>query len=681
MRTAHAAFVSSGVLALAATGATQEKLEPLQLMDVFELEHAADPRISPDGARVAYVRSGFDVMTDKAVGRLWIADFDGTRHRPLTTGAGNESSPRWSPDGSRIAFVSNASGSPQIHVRWMDTGESACVSKLRKAPANLAWSPDGAWIAFTMATADEVEPFVELPKAPEGAQWAPAAKVVTKLRYRFDGAGYLPDEHDQLYVMPAEGGSPRQLTEGAIEHSGPLAWTADGSAILLSANRHSERELEPMDTEIYAVSLADGSVATLTQRDGPDHHPIVSPDGASIAYLGFDDRVQGYQVTRLYVMERDGSNPRLLSAEIDRDVEAPRWSPEGDGLWFQVDDHGDTKLAFLPLEGAVEVVAEGLGGTTLGRPYGSGSFDVGPGGRFAFTHTSPARPADIAVGVRGSDDGLLLTRLNDDLLARRELAEVEALEIASSFDGRPIQAWVAKPPGFDPARRYPLILEIHGGPFANYGPRFSAEVQLYAAAGFVVLYANPRGSTSYGEEFGNLIHHAYPGQDYDDLNSCVDAAIERGFANPDELFVTGGSGGGVLTAWIVGKTDRFRAAVVSKPVINWTSFALTADAYNFFYKYWFPGTPWDEPEHYWKRSPLSLVGNVTTPTMLLTGEVDYRTPISETEQYYQALKLRGVDTAMVRIPEASHGIGNRPSHLISKVAHILRWFEVHRATQ
>ena len=223
-----------------------------------------------------------------------------------------------------------------------------------------------------------------------------------------------------------------------------------------------------------------------------------------------------------------------------------------------------------------------------------------------------------------------------------------------------------------------MILEIHGGPFASYGSHFAAEIQLYAASGYVVLYTNPRGSTSYGEEFGNLIHHNYPGEDYDDLISGVNAVIEKGYIDEDNLFVTGGSGGGVLSSWIVGKTNMFRAAAVIKPVINWYSFVLTSDSYNFFYKYWFPGFPWDYQDHYMKRSPLSLVGNVSTPTMLMTGESDFRTPISEAEQFYQALKLRKIDTALVRIPDASHGIASRPSNLIAKVAHILKWFEDHK---
>jgi acylaminoacyl-peptidase len=334
-------------------------------------------------------------------------------------------------------------------------------------------------------------------------------------------------------------------------------------------------------------------------------------------------------------------------------------------------------VAYTDLDGEVTVVAEGLGGMSLGRPYGGGSFSVGGDGMVAYTRTSPLRPADVAVAGRGVEPRIV-TGLNEDLLAHKELGQVEELWWESSVDGRRVHGWLVTPPGFDPDEEYPLVLEIHGGPFSNYGPRFAAEIQLYAAAGNLVLYTNPRGSTSYGQEFGNLIHHAYPGDDYFDLMSGVDAVIERGIVDEDQLYVTGGSGGGVLTAWIVGKTDRFRAAVVQKPVINWASFVLHADGLPFFARYWFGRTPWDDPTHYWERSPLSLVGDVVTPTMLLTGEEDHRTPMSETEQYYGALKLEGVPTAMVRIPGASHSITRRPSNLARKAAYILAWFEKYR---
>jgi acylaminoacyl-peptidase len=322
-------------------------------------------------------------------------------------------------------------------------------------------------------------------------------------------------------------------------------------------------------------------------------------------------------------------------------------------------------------------VASDLGGGDLGRPYGGGSYSVSAAGRVAYTWTRPEVPADVAVAALGVPPKVL-TQLNGDLLPQRHLGTTEEIWFESSHDRRKIQGWIVRPPAFDATKRYPLILEIHGGPFADYGDRFGAEMQLYAAAGYVVLYVNPRGSTSYGEEFGNLIHHDYPGHDYDDLMSGVDAVLARGYVDPGQLFVTGGSGGGVLTAWIVGKTDRFRAAVSAKPVINWASFVLTSDMTNFFTRYWFPAPPWEKPEEYLRRSPLQYVGNVKTPTMLLTGEQDFRTPISEAEQFFTALKLRKVDTALVRFPGASHELVTRPSQLIAKVGYVLAWFEKHR---
>lgn len=404
--------------------------------------------------------------------------------------------------------------------------------------------------------------------------------------------------------------------------------------------------------------------------------PAVSPDGRYIAYTGFDDREQGYQINRLYIMDIDGSNPRLIATDFDRSVQNPRWAGNN-RIYFLHDDHGIRKLASTTLSGRIRVLAEDIGGTTLGRPYTSGSYTVAGNGAYTVTINSPHRPADLAAGGRQGNPKQL-TRLNDDLFGHKQLGRVIPLNWSSSHDGRTIQGWVVTPPDFDPDNKYPLILEIHGGPFAAYGPNFSVEIQRYAKEGYVVLYANPRGSSSYGEEFGNFIHHAYPGYDYDDLMSGVDAVINKGYVDQDNLFVTGGSGGGVLSAWIVGKTDRFRAAVVAKPVINWISFSLTADFVNFFYRYWFPGYPWEQPDEYLKRSPLSLVGNVKTPTMLLTGESDFRTPISESEQFYVALKLRKIDTALVRIPEAPHAIARRPSNLIAKVDNILAWFEKYR---
>lgn len=667
------ALFAAAVPGAALAQAPQAAAERFQAMDVFSLEYAADPRISPDGRRVVYERRFMDVMTDRERSNLWLIGADGGGHVPLTTGNRTDRSPRWSPDGTRVAYVSTEEDGAQIWVRWIESGEVARLSRVTESPGGLSWSPDGESLAFTMLVpSPPEEPLAELPKKPEGAEWAPAARVFTQMYYRADGPGYLEPGTRQIFVLPAEGGTPRQITFGDFDAGNPT-WSPDGRTILFSAT--PDREGEPLDSEIFEVQLADGATRSLTDRRGPDRAPVVSPDGRHIAYTGFDDRRLGYQVSRLYVMDRDGSGSRELAAELDRDIGGLVWSADSRSIYFQYDTEGDTRVANVSLDGRVRDLAEDLGGNSLGRPYGGGSFSVADNGRFVYTHTTPARPSDLAVGGRGVDGTRVITRLNDDLFSQRELGEVEDIWYTSSHDGRRVQGWIIKPPNFDESRRYPLILEIHGGPFANYGDRFAAELQLYAAAGYVVLYTNPRGSTSYGGEFGNLIHHDYPNNDYHDLISGVDAVIERGYVDPARLYVTGGSGGGVLSAWIVGNTDRFRAAAVQKPVINWFSWALTADSHNFGVRYWFPMAPWEDPEHYMRRSPISRVGNVSTPTMLITGEEDYRTPMSESEQFYQALQLRGVPTALVRIPEASHGITARPSNLIAKVAYVLGWFE------
>lgn len=666
------------VLPLSATSFAQdESLRKFENTDVFQLEYAADPQISPDGSMIAYVRRSNDIMKDRTRSNIWTVSTSDGDHRPILSSKSSYSSPRWSPSGDRLAYVTGAEGGkPQLYVRWMDTGQTALLTNLTQAPQSISWSPDGRQIAFSMFVKGKGPSLAKAPSKPKGADWAEPVKVIEDVVYRFDGAGYAEPGYTQVFVTPADGGTPRRLTEGDFNHYGPLSWSPDGATLYFSANRNDNWERDPVESDIWSIDVADKSLTKLTTRDGPDDDPLLSPDGARIAFLGFDDTLMGYQTSRIYVMNADGSGRTVLTAGLDRQIDDIAWAGN-DAIIAKYDDRGRTYLARVTLNGEITPLVRDLGGTVLGRPYTSGDYSVNANGDIAYTSGRAFRPADIAMKL-ANGSATRLTRLNDDLFADKTLGAVERITWQSSADGRDVEGWLVTPPGFDPSQKYPLVLEIHGGPFAAYGPHFSAEVQLYAAAGYVVLYANPRGSTSYGDDFANLIHHAYPGQDYDDLISGVDAAIARGFVDEDNLFVTGGSGGGVLTAWIIGKTDRFRAAVVAKPVINWTSFSLTADFYPFFYRYWFDKAPWEDPDAYWARSPLSLVGNVTTPTMVMTGEADYRTPVSEAEQYFQALQLREVETAMVRVPGAPHLIAGRPSNLIAKADNIIAWFERYR---
>lgn len=663
--------------------AADQKSTCLKASDCFDLEFTQDCQISPDGKKVVYVRHFMDIMTDRRYYNLWVVNFDGTGHRPLTTGKYVDVSPRWSSDSSLIIYISNRSGSFQIHKRWMDTGQSVQLTNLQFPPSGISWSPDGKHIAFSSFIPAEREPLVMLPSPPPGAKWAEPARVIDKMFYRLDGEGYLEPGFTHLFIVPSEGGTPRQITRGNFNHGDQFSWTPDGKYLLFSANIKEDSKLRPADsevsenTEVYEVSIETGNVVALTDRKGPDNSPVISPDGKYISYTGFDDRYQGYQITMLYVMNRDGSNSHVLSSNLNRSVLRPRWAKDSRGIYFMYDDFGDKKLGFYTLEGRLKKLIGNIGNGRKAYEVG-GNYSVSRNDRYAITFTRSDVPSDIAVGSKKDPKAKIITAINQDLLSKRVLGKVEEIWYHSSQDQRKIHGWIIKPPAFDPSKKYPLILEIHGGPYANYGDRFDFEKQVWAAHDYVILYTNPRGSTSYGEEFGNLTHHAYPGDDYYDLNSGINAVIEKGYIDPENLFVTGGSGGGVLTCWMIGQTVRFRAAATLFPVINWYSFNLTSDIAFYLNRYWFPGFPWDHQEHYMKRSPISLVGNVKTPTLVLCGEEDFRAPISESEQYYQALRLLNVESVLIRVPGEPHGARKRPSHYMARILYVISWFEKYR---
>ena len=642
--------------------------------DVFALEWAADPQVSPDGKRIVYVRTAFDKRLDRAVGALWMLDLPTRDHRPLITGAGSFSSPRWSPDGDRIAYRASEESGAQLRIRFLDDGADFAVAQFVESPGQFSWSPDGKHLAFSMFVAGETPSFAKPPKAPEGAKWADPVRVFDDLTIRFDGAGWLRKGTEHIFLVSTQGGEPRQLTDGGNDFGNPV-WL-DTATILVEGNEAEDADLNPVESEIYAIEVSNKRRHALTTRVGPDGSPTVSPDGKTIAYTGFDDQRRAYEQSNLYLMNADGSQPRNLTSDYNHPISSPQFAANGRAIYATALIEGENTLVEISLDGRVKRLTGDLGGTSLGRPYASGSFSVASGKALVigYTQQRPDRPADVAV-IRRNDAPQRLTDLNDDALAHIDLAPLQEIQVKSSHDGRSIEAWIATPPGFKADGSYPLILEIHGGPYAMYGPSFAAEIQRYAAEGYVTVYTNPRGSTGYGNDFAQQIDLAYPGNDYDDLISVVDALLEKNYADPKRLFVTGGSGGGVLTAWIVGKTDKFAAAATVKPVINWATMATAGDIGAFVVRNWLKVAPWEDPQLYWRLSPISLVGNVSTPTMVMVGEEDWRTPTWEAEQFYGALKLRKVQTALVRVPGSSHYIAGRPSRLIAKTDNILGWFE------
>ena len=668
-------FFHSFALSLAAvlflmgmSPAAQKNYKLLETETYFEMESVGSPQISPDGKSIIFTRGWIDKINDQQRSNLWIADIEGKRVRELTRGNWRDSSPVWSPDGKKIAFLSERDETTQIHIMWLDTGEVAQLTHLERAAAGLVWSPDGKRLAFTAFVPDD-KPIlnVKLPKRPEGAKWAAPAVLVDRLAWRADGRGWLPKGYTHVFIIDAElGGTPRQVTSGDYSHNDPQ-WSSDGKNIYFSAIRKPDAEYQFGDSEIYAVDLKTLEIKALTDRKGPDGSPRLSPDGKWIAYTGYDDKNYTSHLSSLYLMDSSGGAKRLLAGNLPSSPSNVIWAPDNLGVYYQMEESGENNLYFAGLVGAGKKITKGahvLSGVSAAK-----------NGQAAAILTTSNRPGCLVAFQMMKPDAVKeLVDVNTDILTDVKLGDVEELRFKAP-DGLDLQGWLIKPAEFDPAKKYPMLLYIHGGPWSMYSVAFNWDWQNFAANGYAVLFMNPRGSTGYGQDFVNGIQYSYPGKDYDDLMAGVDAALAKGFIDKDNLFVCGGSGGGVLTAWIVGHTNRFRAAVSMRPVINWHSFVGITDGpswYRQFKKY-----PWEDPLEYAVRSPLNFVANVTTPTMVMTGEADLRTPISQSEEFYRALKMLKKDTLLVRMPEEFHG-WRRPSHRLLQQAYLMAWFEKYR---
>lgn len=661
------AFVAMMLILLSAVAFGQAKPKLLDKETFMEMESIGSPSISPDGKQIVFARTWVDKMKDRYRSNLWIIDIDSGRVRELTSGNHSDSSPVWSPDGKRIAFLSDRDSTTQLHVLWLDTREVAQLTHLEYAPSNLRWSPDGKSIAYT-AFVPNNEPIlpVRLPERPRGAEWARPAVIVDRLQWAADGRGPLPRGFTHVYVVDATlGGTPRKITSGNYSHTSP-EWSADGRTLYVSGIRKPEAEYLRNDSEIYAVDLATLEVRALTDRKGPDANPQVSPNGGWIAYTGYDDKRYTSHISSIYLMDKQGGAKRVW---VENLLSSPRdvtWAADNSGIYFTVEEKGSSHIYFAPVGSAPRKLTNGV--------HIINGLSLANNGQAAAVRTSFHQPGELVTfNIRDAAKMRELVDVNSDVLAGVKLGEAEELWYKSK-DGLEVQGWLIKPANFEPGKKYPMVLWIHGGPWSMYSVAFNWAFQNFAANGYAVLYTNPRGSTGYGQQFVNGIQYSYPGKDYDDLMAGVDAALAKGFIDERNLFVCGGSGGGVLTAWIVGHTDRFAAAVSMRPVINWHSFVGTTDGSSWYHQ--FQKYPWEDPMEFAVRSPLHYVANVKTPTMVMTGEADLRTPMTQSEEYYRALKMLKKETLLVRMPEEYHG-WRRPSHQLLQQLYLMAWFEKH----
>jgi dipeptidyl aminopeptidase/acylaminoacyl peptidase len=687
--------------------------------DLFKFTWIADPQISPDGSTVAFVRVTVNEKDNKYETSLFAVPSTGAEPpRRLTSGI-RDTGPRWSPDGKRLTFVraveKDGKAQPaQIYVLQMDGGEARAITDLTRGASGPVWSPDGTRIAFTSSiSADEVKkPDDPKPEAERKSD----VQVVTRAVYRANGnPGYVDNEHhSHIFTIAVGSGAgdkpqPKQVTDGEFDEGG-VQWAPNGSTLYFVSTRVPEPYYDESDAELYAVPESGGAIVKVAAIDGGISNIAVSPDGQRIAFVGTlrGKPIRSYSQPDLWVVETGsdtGSDPvtnanrgltpiaKNLTADYDFDIgsgiggdqSAPRgqnrkpivWSKDGASLLVVSAEKGSSNLKRVVIAtGKVEPITDGMQDVV--------AFSATPdASRIAATLSTQTNIGDIAVldvarrlQPGGAPGVTQITHVNDDLFRGIQQSQPEEIWY-KSFDGKNVQGWILKPPDFDASRKYPLILEIHGGPHSAYGNTYTHEFQWMAAKGYVVLFTNPRGSTSYGQGFGNIIQYHYPGDDYKDLMAGVDEVLKKGYVDANRLGVTGGSGGGLLTNWTITQTQRFKAAVAQRDIADWYGFWFTAD-FTLFQPTWFRKAPWEDPQDFAARSPITHVANVTTPLMLINGDADYRTPPADGgEMMFRALKYRRIPTVMVRFPRETHELSRsgEPWHRVERLQHIVGWMD------
>lgn len=690
-----AGFAALSIVAFPLAGADRR---PIADTDIYSFQWIGSPQISPDGSRVVYTHVAVNAKHDGYETGLWIVPSGGGAARQLTGGP-RDSSPAWSPDGKLLAFVRVAEkdGKPQpaqIYLLAMEGGEARALTDLPKGASGPVWSPDGRTIAFSSST---IPADFEKKKEGKDAEEKSDVRIIARAVYRYNGEGYLePDRPGHIWTVeipkiPGETPKPKQVTSGEFDESDPV-WSLEASEIYFTSRRVRETYYELPHTDLYVVNAAGGELTKITGLAGAIGRMALSPDGTRMAMegsidVGADGRQRSYSQTDLFLTSlKPGATPKNLTVNYDYDIgggvggdqapprgnssSKPFWSKDGRFVYVASGEEGRANLKRVDAEtGQVAAVTDGNQDVFA---Y-SASADAG---KAALVISTPTNIGDLYVADVASHELRRLTKVNDELLSKVNLTEPEMIWY-KSFDGKRIQAWVQRPPDFQEGKKYPMILNIHGGPHAAYGYTFDHEIQWMAAKGYVVLYPNPRGSTTYGQDFGNVIQYRYPGDDYKDLMAGVDELIARGWVDPDKLGVTGGSGGGLLTNWVIGQTTRFKAAASQRSIADWADFWYTAD-FTLFTPSWFRGAPWEQAEDFKARSPITYIDRVETPLMLIEGESDYRTPPSSGgEQMFRALKYRKIPTVMIRFPGETHELSRSgmPKHRVERLDHIVAWFD------
>lgn len=655
----------------------------VQLADWLDFETVSNPQISPDGQTILYSRTRVDAVKDRRTSSIWIMNVDGSDKRQLMDGG----SANWSPDSKRILFAkADDNGKAQLFVRSQD-GLITQLTHSEHAPRSMAWSPDGQSVAFVARVPKAEEWTIKLPPRPKGADWSPDPVIVDTLHYRQDRVGITNDGFDHIFVVPATGGTPRQITDGdwnvgargigVIAGSPTLAWSPDSRSIAYDGPGEAVPHAQWWRSDIHQVDVKTGDTKRLTSGEGSWRAPTFSPDGQDIAFIGYPDHDRLTPIADVYVMAVNGGAPKTLTKDLADSPSQPYFSPDSRDILFTVGKEGARNIHAVSRAGRMRNVTSGAQVVGLSSLSDSGTLAV------TLTRSDLPRTVATLANLSGVAQPTPLTDVNGDIFEGVTFGDVEEIwydATAENGDEARVQGWIVYPPNYDASRRYPTVLSIHGGPQAMYNSGFNFRFQEFAARGYVVLYVNPRGSTGYGEDFVNSINGAYPGQfDYADLMAGVDLVVDRGIADPDRLFVMGCSGGGVLTTHVIAQTNRFAAAAALCPVTNWIAMSGTTDVSAWLYSF-FDKPFWEDPDPWMENSTISHVGKVETPTLLMTGIEDLRTPIEEAENYYAALKMRGIPAKLIPMPNEYHGTSSRPSNFLRTHLYLQKWFEEHDPT-